>query len=134
MGAVAVARLVSAGLNPVLTPAGFAEGQWGADDRNERGQIIYCAGHDEFSDRYPWAPQANDHERGLGACIDLIIEVSGMGTVEFVDLEALSLEETLRRVGYAEEASRSAELMGRPLAEALPALAAILQRMFEVRQ
>jgi len=59
MGAIAVARLVSAGLNPVLTPAGFTEGQWGADDRNERGQIIFCAGHDEFSDRYPWAPQAN---------------------------------------------------------------------------
>jgi hypothetical protein len=135
MGAVSVGRVVSAALNPVLTPEGFAGGQYGEGgaDRREAAQIIVCAGHDEFSGRHPWLPQANDQERGVGACVDLVIEISAVNTVEFIDLEGLSLEETLRRVGNAEDADRSAEAIGRPLAEVLPVLPATLQRLRQLR-
>jgi hypothetical protein len=128
---MAVAREVEAALNPVLTPAGFLEGARGVDERNERGGVLFCIGHDEFSDRYPWAPQADAQKRGTGGCIDLMIETN-TDTIEFIDLEAIPLEETLRRAGNAEEANRTAELIGRPVADALPILAGILQRVFDV--
>ncbi len=73
---MAVAREVEAALNPVLTPAGFLDGARGVDDRNERGGVLFCIGHDEFGDRYPWAPQADAQKRGAGGCIDLMIETN----------------------------------------------------------
>ena len=45
-----VGRTISAVFDPVLVPAGFLAGQHGAD------QVIFCAGHDELSDRYKTDP------------------------------------------------------------------------------
>ena len=76
VAALSFGRVVSAALDPALMPAGFAGGQHGGDGR---AQVIFCATHDEFSDRHPFLPQANDQDRGLGACIDLVIDVSAEG-------------------------------------------------------
>jgi hypothetical protein len=108
-------------------PAGFAGGQHGGDGR---AQVIFCATHDEFSDRHPFLPQANDQDRGLGACIDLVIDVSAEGNVGFVDLERFSLEETLRHVGRPEDADRVAKVVGLAVADALPVMGAVLRRLF----
>jgi hypothetical protein len=107
---------------PVLVPAGFQGGQYGegGEDRHEEAQIIFCAGHDELSDRYPRLPQANQQERGVGACVDLVIEVGADGTIAFVDLEATSLQATLRSVGLAADGEAVAVVEGRALTGGLP--------------
>lgn len=75
MSRYSVGRVVSAALDPVLVPAGFAAGQYGDhveddEDRPTGSQVIFCAAHDEISDRHPWLPQADNQERGVGACVD----------------------------------------------------------------
>lgn len=110
-------------LEPMLVPAGFTAGQGGSEGV---GQVIFCAAHDEFSERYPWLPQADAHERGLGGCVDLIVDVDRDGILRGADLEELTLEETLRRVGGA---PAPAPLVGQPLDVALPRVAAVVQRL-----
>src|SRR5262245_23220338 len=96
---------VSAALDPVMVPAGFQAGQeGGGDDFGDRVQAIFCAGHDGLSDRYPWLPQSHAQESG-GTCIDLVVELNRDGIVQFADLEELTLEETLSRVGRTEDAA-----------------------------
>lgn len=89
MGAVRSGRVVSTALDPVLMPAGFQKGQYdeGGEDREGDAQIIYCVGHDEFSVRHPWLPQANQQEPG-GACVDLVIEVRLMARSAVSTLKA----------------------------------------------
>ncbi len=132
MGASSVGRVVSAALDPVLVPAGFARGQYGegGNDRLGVAQIIFCAGHDELSGRYPRLPQANEQERGVGACIDLVIEVSDAGTIAFLDLEGTSLENTLRTVGLEADADAVARIEGHAFTETLLILEAALRRLF----
>ena len=50
-----------AALDPVLVPVGFQGGQYGegGDDREGDAQIIFCAAHEQLSDRHPRLPQAD---------------------------------------------------------------------------
>jgi hypothetical protein len=135
MSPYSVGRVVSAALDPVLVPAGFAAGQYGdygkgGDDRYTGSQIIFCAAHDEISDLHPWLPQANSQERGVGACVDLVVDINDRSRVEFIDLEGLSLEETLRRVGRAADADALARVDGQAFDDALPVVTAVLTRLF----
>ncbi len=131
MGAVQAGRLVSAVLDPVLEPAGFAGGQYGegGEDREVDTQIIFCAGHDEFSVRHSRLPQANQQEPG-GACVDLVLEVRADGTVAGLDLEGIPIEETLRHVGLTEDSEAVVRVEGRSVAEVLPVIEAALRRLF----
>lgn len=116
------ARSVSAALDPVLVPQGFAAGQCGDD------QAIYCAGHDELSDRFPALPQSNDQDRGLGCCVDLVVDRVGDGL--HVSPEVMSLADTLQALGLDDDAAAVDGLAGVPLDAALGALADILPRLF----
>ena len=113
---------VSAALDPVLVPEGFAAGQCGDT------QAIYCTGHDELSDRFPALPQSNAQVRGRGCCIDLVVDLAGDGV--HVSLEGLPLTETLLAVQLYDDAAVAATFRDAPLEVALPALAEILPRLF----
>ena len=113
---------VSAALDPVLVPEGFAAGQCGDT------QAIYCAGHDELSDRFPALPQSNAQVRGRGCCIDLVVDLAGDGV--HVSVEGLPLTETLLAVRLCDDAAVAATFRDAPLGVALPALAEILPRLF----
>jgi hypothetical protein len=117
-------RLVMVALDPVLVAAGFARGQGGGTE------VIYCAAHDEFSDRYPWMPQADTQERDLGACVDLIIRGLEDGGFASADLEQFSLPTTLRMVGRGDDADAVERQEGAHAAQALPVLVGVLSRLF----
>ena len=125
-------RAVSAVLDPVLVPVGFAPGQYGAggDDPPAPAQVVFCAAHDELSDRYPRLPQAGAQERDRGACIDLVVQVTADGSFDFLDLEAVPLRDTLRQVGLDADADAVAGVEGRPLLEGLPGVEAALRSLF----
>jgi hypothetical protein len=134
VGAIADGRRVSAAFDPILTLSGFAGGQYGqggeeTDASYVAWETIFCAAHDEFSDRFPWLPQANKQPRGAGTCTDLIVETSD-GRFDSAFFEHLSLEETLRVVGQADDAAQVTRVRGTALADALPVLAAVLKRLF----
>lgn len=136
MSPYSLGRVVSAALDPVLVPAGFAAGQYGdhgdgGEDRPTGSQVIFCAAHDELSDLHPWLPQADSQERGVGACVDLVVDIDDQSRVEFIHLEGLSLEETLRRVGRPADADALARVDGQAVEDALPVVASVLKRLFE---
>jgi hypothetical protein len=133
VGSIADGRTVSAALDPVLTPVGFAAGQYGGggEGRYISGQTIFCAAHDEFGNRYQWMPQANRQERGIGCCTDLVVETT-KSRFDSARLEHLSLQETLRQVGHDDDAEEVSRVQGAALAEALPILGASLERLFGV--
>ena len=108
---------VSAALDPVLVPEGFAAGQCGDT------QAIYCAGHDELSDRFPALPQSNAQVRGRGCCIDLVVDLAGDGV--HVSLEGLPLTETLLAVQLYDDAAVAKHLV----AAARAPLAAVRERL-----
>ncbi|MBC9225237.1 hypothetical protein GL325_02760 [Aeromicrobium sp. 636] len=114
------ARSVLAALDPLLVPVGFAPGQ--ASDTH----VIYCAGHDDLSDRFPGLPQSNDQPRDTGACIDLAV---GHGRGVEVDFEGISLPDTFRALRLEEDASRAEELEGVPFEAAMAPLAELLARL-----
>ena len=116
-------RSVSAVLDPVLVPQGFAAGQYGGH------QVIYCAAHDAFSDRFPALPQSNAQDRGRGCCIDLVVEQDAAGVLR-LSLEVQPLPETLRAVGLVDDAATVDRIGEAPLDTALPAVAEILSRLF----
>lgn len=116
------ARSVSAALDPILIPEGFAAGQCG------ESQAIYCGSHDELSDRHPALPQSNAQTRGLGCCIDLVVDRVEDGLQ--VSLEGVALTDTLRNLNLYNDAATVDMLAGVPFDTALRALAAILPRLF----
>ena len=63
---------VSEVLDPVLVPRGFAAGQYG---EGTACQVIFCASFDDFGERFPHLPQALQQDGGVGACVDLVIDV-----------------------------------------------------------
>ncbi len=132
MGAGRSGRVVKDTLDPVLTPAGFREGQYGRGGDGSTGdaQVLYCGGHDGFSDRYPRLPQANQQAPG-GTCVDLVVEVGADGTLGRLDLEGIPVAETLRHVGLVAHGQAVAKLTGRSMTESLPVIAAALKRLFE---
>jgi len=116
------ARSVGAALDPVLVPEGFAAGQCG------ESQAIYCGGHDVLSDRFPALPQSNAQTRGLGCCIDLVVDRVEDGLQ--VSLEGVALTDTLHTLHLDHDAAAVDRLAGVPLDSALRALADILPRLF----
>jgi hypothetical protein len=119
-------------LDAVLVPAGFQGGQYGEGGEDGEGdaQIIYCAAHDEFSDRYPWLPQANQQEAG-GTCVDLVVDVRADDTLDGLDLEGTSVADTLRHAGLVADADAVAGLKGHSMIQGLPVIAAALTRLFQ---
>jgi len=113
---------VTAALDELLMREGFAARQCGAD------QTIYCAGHDWFSDRYAGLPQANAQPRGLGCCVDLVIDHDGEGPR--LTLEGVPLGETLRALRLNDDADAVDGLAGMPFEAALDSVAAIIPRFF----
>ena len=112
----------TAALDPVLTREGFMAGQGGATE------VIYCASHDELSDRFPRLPQANDQPRGKGCCIDLVIDQDDLGL--HVALEGEPLPRTLRAL-HLDELAQSVEGTGAmPLPAALELLVDVLPQLF----
>lgn len=132
MGAVRTGRVVSAVLDPVLVPAGFDRGQYGegGDDVEGDAQIVFCAGHDEFSARYARLPQSNQQEPG-GACVDFVVDVRADGTLAGLDLEGTPIKETLRHAGLMADSKAVASVEGHPLAESLPVIEGALRRLFD---
>lgn len=127
-----IGRDITNALDPVLVLAGFAAGQGVGpdDDLGAPVGITYCAGHDAFSDRFPWMPQANEYERAERACIDLVIEVSAEGFVECIDLESFSVAETLLLTGRVDESRSVANFIGKQSTDVLAHLPGILDRLF----
>lgn len=113
---------VTTALNPVLVPEGFAVGQGG------ESEVIYCASHDDFSDRFPALPQSNAQARQHGACVDLVLREGAKGLE--VSLEGAALTDSLRAVRLEDEAAAFDRHAGAPLDVALPLLAHILPRLF----
>ncbi len=120
--------LVRGALDPVLVPAGFLAGQ-GDEDPDGGGQVIFCIGHDELSDRYPHLPQAHQQDP-YGTCDDLVVDVWPNGTLGGLRLETSTLAATLRHVGLGEEGAGVEAVTGRAVAEAVPVVAAALERLF----
>src|SRR5436305_2034254 len=79
--------LLREALEPVLVPIGFQPGQEG------EGQLIFCAGLETLSDAYPGLPQGWNRPTGVGACIDLVVDLSDSG-IRGLDLEGRSLAAT----------------------------------------
>lgn len=131
MGSIAMGRAVSAALDSVLEPEGFAKGQYDEGGVDGAGpiQVIFCAAHDELSDRHPGLPQGDDQERGVGACIDLVIDVTSDGVIGLLMFERFSFAETLRLIGRPHDAITLGQVEGRPLDEGLPLIAAPLGRL-----
>lgn len=127
MTAVGLGQLATLSLDPVLVPAGFQGGQCG-DDGEGDVQVVFCAPHDEFGRRHAQLPQARDPEPGR-ICVDLVLDVWADGTLARVDLEGMSLENTLLRVGMVADSQAVAQACGRPLADSLPVIAASLTRL-----
>jgi hypothetical protein len=137
VGAIADGRRVSAALDPILTMWGFAGGQYGqgGEERDTHYlacEVIFCAAHDDFSDRFPWLPQSNQQPRDVGTCTDLIIQISD-GRFDSASFEHLSLEETLRVVGHTDDAGEVSRVQGAALDDALPILTGALERLFHTR-
>ncbi len=128
--AVDLGRLVRLLLDPVLVPAGFQAGQCGSDGEGNV-QVIFCAGHEDFSRRYPRLPQAYQQE-SVGRCVDLVVDVWVDGTIGSLDLEGISIAETLLRTGLDADSDAVSRVGGRSVAEGLPVIEAALRRLFAV--
>lgn len=128
MKTVGLGRLVSSALDPVLVPAGFLGGQYG-DGRGGDLQIIFCAGHEEFSRRHLRLPQAHQQRRP-GTCVDLVVDVCADGTLFRLDLEETSLRETLSHTGLTADGDLVARTIGCPMVEGLPVIEGALRRLF----
>lgn len=116
------AAATRAALDHVLVREGFAAGQ------GDGTQVIYCANHDDISDRFPRLPQASAQPRGRGCCIDLVIDQQNSGLQ--LHLEGERLSDTLQTLGL-DDAAEVVDATGTiPWAEALASLVDILPQTF----
>jgi hypothetical protein len=58
------------------------------------------------------------------------VDINNQSRVEFIHLEGLSLEETLRHVGRAAHADALARVDGQAIDDALPVVTSVLKRLF----
>lgn len=114
--------LLCEALEPVLVPIGFQRGQGTA-------QVIFCAGYDALSSAYPRLPQAGKQRAGVGACIDLVVELMG-AEVQRVDLEGQSLAATLVEVGEPAVGASVADLTDLALVDAITRVQRALMILF----
>jgi hypothetical protein len=108
-------------IDPVVVPRGFASGQ------GDGGQVIFCAAFDDVADRFPHLPQADQQQRGVGACVDLVLTADDRMNLASVQLEGTSLEETLRQVGLDVRAIALREAMRGDRTHALAAVASAMR-------
>ncbi|WP_162598742.1 hypothetical protein [Nocardioides gilvus] len=121
--------LLSQMLGPTLEAAGFGEAQGGWDG------VTFCAAQADFTERFPWLPQAHPEDWQRGSSTDLVIEFDQTtGLLGRVDLEGITLAATVYRVGRGELAARLKSSMGWPLAESLPIVAEALDAAFTHRE
>ena len=118
---------VSDALDPILTPVGFAPGQYGGR------QIIFCCASDAFHERFPELPQATTQPPGPGLCFDLVIDGDDHDRLTRIDLEGLSLERTLRLLGHGDDADATSAALGRPIGDALGVLIPVLRALVSGR-
>lgn len=118
------AARVTAVFDPLLQRAGFARAQVAGDDEG----VIYCAAHDEFSDRFPRLPQANEQLDVLGACVDLELDFGDGITAQ---LEGLSLRDTFLALELDGDAAEAAACEEASRDEALEELPRLLTRLLE---
>ena len=115
-------------LDPVLVSVGFLAGQ-GDDQQDAGGQVIWCIRHEALTSRHPLLPQA-DTDDVPGRCDDLVIDVGADGTFDRLDLEGMSLADTLRQVGLDAHAEAVSRVRARPVADGLRVLDAALRELF----
>lgn len=106
----ALAELICAELDPLMTANGFLHGQAGIG--TDVG-IIYCTPHKEFRRRFPrLAPTIQYSDEG--ACTDLNIyaSVGGRSRLHDIRFDGISLQELLadEDAGFAEDADVISEL------------------------
>ena len=116
-------RELSAALDPVLVPVGFAAGQFGGT------QAIFCAEHDTFSDRFPHLPPANEQERGAGCCVDVDVDVDAADRME-VQVEGWPLAEVVHAAGLGHRARRRAAALTTASPASFAELADLLAAVF----
>lgn len=115
-------------IDPVVVPRGFASGQ------GDGAQIIFCAALDELATRFPRLPQVGQQQRGIGACVDLVMTADDQMNLATVHLEGVSLDETLRRVGLVGRAVEVRDAMHRDRTTAINAVATSLRDLLDASQ
>jgi hypothetical protein len=110
-------------IDPVVVPQGFASGQ------GDGVQVIFCASLDELAARFPRLPQVGKQQRGSGACVDLVLTAGDQTSLATVQLEGMSLDETLRRVGLAGRADELRAAIHGDRTHALSGVAAALREL-----
>ena len=123
----ALADLICAELDPLMTANGFLRGQSGIG--TDVG-IVYCTPHREFRRRFPHlAPTIQYGDEG--ACTDLNIyaSVGGRSRLHDIRLDGVSLQEILadEGAGFADEAEAVSEL---PAAAGAARLRVTLDKLF----
>jgi hypothetical protein len=108
-------------IDPVVVAHGFASGQ------GDGSQVIFCASLDELADRFPRLPQVGEQERGIGACVDLVLTADDQMSLATVQLEGMALDETLRRVGLSGRAVELRDAMHGDRTHALNGVATALR-------
>jgi hypothetical protein len=95
-------------------------------------QVVFCAGFNELTARFPDLPQRHDSHQlpGGSGCIDLTIEVGPAEILTRADLENLSVAETLSELGRPSAAATVAGLIGRPMDDVVAGLAHALRALF----
>ena len=93
--------MISAILDPVLVPLGFAAGQIGVD--GQRGQVIFCRGESDSVD---------------GGCLDLVLEVEASPDWQITDVRYWGSPSDRWRLPFDRGASLADQLAG--LSRSLP--------------
>jgi hypothetical protein len=92
---------VTAALDPVLTPLGFAHGQVGAT--HGLGQVIFCRGDVDSAD---------------GGCVDLVIDLEAIPDWHIADVRYWGYTDERWHLAFDADADLAAQLAG--LASTLP--------------
>jgi hypothetical protein len=118
---VSFSEKVRAVFDPIVVPEGFASGQ------GDASQVIFCASLDQLAARLPRLPQVGLQPAGSGACVDLVVSADDEGRLASVQLEGISLEDTLRRVGLVGRAVDVGEALRADRGRALTAASSALR-------
>ena len=95
---------VSAVLDPVLTPLGFAAGQLGVSD--DAGQVVFCRGDWNTDDSFD------------GGCIDLVLDLAARPDWRVVDVRYWGFTADRWHLAFERGATLTEQLAG--LASTLP--------------
>jgi hypothetical protein len=86
------ARQVTAILNDVVRPYGFASGQGGSDGaRDDESQVVFCAAYDDVVQRALAVAAPPDYAVGAELCFDIVVTGSVAAGVTAVEIEGVPL-------------------------------------------